>query len=99
ALAQPIGTSAVRKPGDVAPPRFVMRTPTVADPFHWLLGFETDDEVRWRGVALDGTSTAVAQRGDVDVEKHLSDPVVRRAMASPEAAAWRYFARVPTAWT
>jgi inner membrane protein len=77
---------------------FVMRSPTIANPLRWSICYEFADEVRWRIVALDGSSTRIAQRADVEIPTHLSDPRVQRAMALPAAAAWRYFVRVPTAW-
>jgi hypothetical protein len=86
------------KGGDVVTPRFVMRSPT-ANPFRWSICYAVYGEVRWRVVALDGSSTTLEQRSEVDIPTNLSDPRVQRAMTLPAAAAWRYFVRVPTAWT
>jgi inner membrane protein len=87
----------VRSSDSVAP-HFVMRSPTVANPLRWSICYEVGGEVRWRTVSLDGSSANIAQRAEVEIPTHLSDPRVQRAMALPAAAAWRYFVRVPTAW-
>jgi len=88
----------IRVDGELVTPRFVMRSPAVANPFCWSICYEIFDEVRWRIVSLDGSSMKIAQRNEVEIPTNLSDPRVQRAMSLPAAAAWRYFVRVPTAW-
>jgi inner membrane protein len=84
--------------GDREPAHFVMRSPALADPFHWSLCFQSGESIRWRGVDLEGELSARGASGSGNLESDLSDPDVLRAAARPEAAPWRSFARVPFAW-
>jgi len=88
----------VRRQGDTAEPRYVMRSPTVADPFHWTLCFQVGDVLRWRSVGLDGAPARGWRNFSEDIESNFSDPDVQRAAHSPKAVAWRHFVRVPSAW-
>jgi hypothetical protein len=97
-MAEARSSPPIRVDGELVTPRFVMRSPTVANPFCWSICYEIFDEVRWRIVSIDGSSTKIAQRTEVEIPTNLSDPRVQRAMSLPAAAAWRYFVRVPTAW-
>jgi hypothetical protein len=51
-----------------------MRSPTIADPLRWSICYEFAGEVRWRIVSLDGSSAQIAQRAEVEIPTHLSDP-------------------------
>jgi len=97
-MAEARSSPPIRVDGELVTPRFVMRSPTVANPFCWSICYEIFDEVRWRIVSIDGSSTKIAQRTEVEIPTNLSDPRVQRAISLPAAAAWRYFVRVPTAW-
>ena len=81
-----------------AAPRLVMTSPAIADPFHWELCFEGDARVVWRTVGLDGAGVAGADDHDDPLLQPFDDPLVKEAMRSDAAAAWRDFARVPWAW-
>ena len=88
----------MRRPRDTAEPLYVMRSPTVADPFHWTLCFQVGDVLRWRSVGLDGAPARGWRNFSEDIESNFSDPDVQRAAHSPKAVAWRHFVRVPSAW-
>ena len=79
-----------------AAPRLVMRSPAIADPFHWELCFETDDRIRWRTVGLDGAVTS-AMEGE-SLSRPFDDPLVQSVVQSDAASAWRWFVRVPWGW-
>jgi len=100
ALTRAPGTalSTVRRRGDTSEPRFVMRSPTVADPFHWTLCFRVGDVLRWRSVGIDGSPAPYWKNFSEDIPSNFDDPDVVRAAHLSEAAGWRHFVRVPSAW-
>jgi hypothetical protein len=72
-----------------------MRSPAIADPLGWRLCVREGEELRWIAVRLDGR---VRDSDGPGVPARLADPLVAQVAGSPEAEAWRYFARVPWAW-
>jgi inner membrane protein len=75
-----------------------MRSPVLADPFHWRLAVSTDRQIRWLEVDADGRPRATEAGEHWTIRRDLDDPRVQAAAALPEAEPWRYFARLPWAW-
>jgi inner membrane protein len=73
--------------------RMVMRSPWPADPTRWRFYFESGDSLWWR----DLVRFHVVEDRDLG-PRRLADPRVLAVAETPEAAAWRYFARIPRAW-
>jgi inner membrane protein len=77
------------------PWQLVMRSPVVASPLRWSFFLQGERWYYVRDVDISGRVVGFRRIGP----RNLDDPRVGEAMSRPEAYAWRYFARLPWAWS